>query len=173
MIYEFEEVCGQLSRANVDRRHAFTTVVLSSYDGKSSSARWVVNRGWSPDQHQFTIYTDSRSPKTKALADYPLVDVLCYDPRKRLQVRAKCSCTIVLAGKAYEAHKRRASHRSRDYSTTLSPSTAAETYDFTDHMHFALIEARVQYYDVLELGTPHHRVRYDRASDWAGTTLVP
>lgn len=170
---DFTYICGQLSRANVDRRHAFTTVVLSSYDGEASSARWVVNRGWSIEDHSFKIYTDSRSPKVSALKDYPTVEILCYDARKKLQIRARCICHVTQSGADYDEHKRRARHRSTDYSTDIAPGTPADIYGHTDEMHFALIEATVLSYDVLQLGQPHQRIRYDRSDDWVGTSLVP
>lgn len=172
-ILDFAYLCGQLARANADRRHPFTTLVLSSYDGESSQARWVVNRGWSMEHHRFMIYTDSRSPKVEALTAHPVAELTCYDPRKKLQVRAKCHCTITSSGPIYEAHRQRASNRASDYSTDLAPGTEAGEYTHTDDMHFAVIVAEIESYDVLQLGDPHQRVRYSRSDNWASRPLVP
>jgi hypothetical protein len=119
------------------------------------------------------IYTDSRSPKVEALTTHPIAEITCYDPRKKLQVRAKCDCRIIQSGNLYDQHQEKASKRATDYSTDVAPGVAADTYGHADEMHFALIEATVVSYDALLLGQPHHRVRYDRANNWLGTTLVP
>lgn len=169
----FQLATSQLSRANADQRHAFKNAVLSTYDSEHAAVRWVVNRGWSED-HVFTIYTDYRSPKVEALSRFPYVEISFYDRKRRLQIRALCTCSIVTLGPEYERHLEKAKNRRKDYSTASPPGTETTgPIEYGADMHFSLIVATVLSYDILLLGDPHQRASYSRTDAWSGTYFVP
>lgn len=165
---------NQLRRANVDRKHPFRLMVLTTHGSPYPNSRWVVNRGF-VDPADFHMYTDSRSPKIDQIVKDHHGQLLFYDSRKRLQIRVKGELYIVKEGELYDQHYNRIIQRPDDYTTIDTPGVPVEvSYLRGGEIHFALLVFKAISWDILLLGETHHRVKVVKSNEeWRWYPVVP
>ena len=73
----FTQIKDQWVRAKHQKKHPFRYVTLTTVASDCPESRTVVLRDFDASQLTFTIYTDARSRKVKALQKHPVVQ-LCF-----------------------------------------------------------------------------------------------
>ena len=165
---------GQLNRANADHKHPFRTMVVSTVDTqRGADARWVVLRKY--ENHRLTFYSDSRAPKVNQISMHPIGTIVFYHPKHSLQIRANVSYRIITEGDTFDKHLAKAQGRPRDYISSLPPGSHSKIpYQEGEILHFAVVEADINRYDILKIGTPHLRVEYVLENNlWMMRELTP
>ena len=142
--------------------------VLATRDGDEADARSVVLREIDRDARTLLVYTDARSAKLAQIAAHPqgvLVlwsEALGWQLRLRVQLQAETD-GLALASRWARIQLTPAAH---DYLSPLPPgsvlSGGAPAPERTSRDHFAVIAARVEAVDWLELHRQgHRRARFD------------
>jgi pyridoxine/pyridoxamine 5'-phosphate oxidase len=166
----------ELTRATVDRHHAWRTPVLATtgLDGLAQ-ARTVVLREVRQAQSELLIYTDARSPKVAELLAQPVASLLCWSSRLswqlRVQLRFAVSQNDEEANAAWERVRR--SPSANDYLAARAPGSAlaAAHEALLETPQIAVLRGHVIAMDWLELARAgHRRARLDEQRvEW----LVP
>lgn len=154
-----------LTRATVDRHHAWKTPVLASVgvDGHPQ-ARTIVLRQAHPASWTLTAYTDRRTPKCQALIQHPRATLLFWSPKLRWQCRMLVDATVLIAGEAVETAWARMQQApsAQDYLSPYPPGQAMEmapavTDPNTCKQHqLAVLQFQVVSMDWLALGQAQH-----------------
>lgn len=164
-------------KTKTKRNHPFRyfSLATSSKEGIPES-RMVVLRNFDALNYRFTIYTDSRTPKMKALENNPQAELLFYDHKKLLQIRVKALCVEkrndpVLFSQQHEAAQ-------KDYTTTVAPGTPTKGMDqvaYTSENHFTVLVFNAHTIDYLRLKRPNHQraLFQKKGESWEGTFLTP
>jgi hypothetical protein len=169
----------ELGRAALDRHHEWRTPVLATLaaDGEPD-ARTVVLREVDSAAQRLVIYTDARASKVQQLKARPSATLVLWSRRLGWQLRLRVHGEVLTDGLAVTSRwaSLRATPAARDYLSPLAPGAALPTdggpQPAEDRAHFALIEARVQHIDWLELHRDGHR-RASFDGDGAGQWLNP
>jgi len=152
----------ELQRATVDRHHEWRTPVLATtgLDGLPQ-ARTVVLRTADATASQLSFFTDCRSPKVAELRATPTAAFVFWSHRLNWQLRLRVGTQVHVDGSLVDAAWAR-----------VSPSTAASDYrapqapGSTLHAladpqpgthHLAVVTARIEHIDWLELAREGHR----------------
>jgi len=154
-------VWRELAAAVQDRGHAWRVGVLATTDGEVGDARSVVLRDLDAGTSTLLIYTDPRSPKAAQIADHPLgtlvlwSDALGWQLRLRVELQLQTEGLLVSSRWAWL----KMTPAAHDY---LSPLPPGSTVDHPlpqrgSREHFAVLAARVQAIDWLELHADGHR----------------
>lgn len=171
----------ELFRSNVDRKHPFRLLYLSTW-GEYPEVRIVVKRNIDPYLN-FTFFTDSRSPKVEQIRNNPKVSALFYHPKKKLQIRLYGQAILIDEGhgdfdRYLQAVKQSSSLQ--DYTTIQAPGSAlkleAEAASlFGKEIYFLAVEIQAQKLDILQLGRENHRrsVFLRQGYEWSEQVLVP
>jgi len=176
-----EHAKAELLRSNVDRKHPFRLLYLSTF-GEFPEVRTVVKRNIDADL-KLTFFTDSRSPKVEQIWDNPRVSVLFYHPKKKLQIRLYGQASIIDEGHGdFDRYLQsvKESPSMKDYTTIQAPGQMLSEEPeagvlFGDEIYFVAIEIQAQKVDVLQLGwESHQRSLFIRdRSRWIQQELVP
>jgi hypothetical protein len=84
------EAWMRLARATVDRRSPLHTVQLASLGADGGPrVRTLVLRGVDPEARLLRLHTDRRSPKAAEFATDPRAELCAYDPKAKIQIRAR------------------------------------------------------------------------------------
>jgi pyridoxamine 5'-phosphate oxidase len=170
-----------LVRACQDNTSALRHAVLATQSGSGPQARVVLLRAADPHQHQLTLYTDARSPKTQEMRADPRVAWTFWEPRLKLQVRARCLATVHHNDPRAE-HVRKDVPQSawRDYTSLVAPSAEHEKTAYDPALfaqNFCVIDTHVKSMDILALRATaaggHKRLRIDYADQRQAAWLVP
>ncbi|MEM6956661.1 MAG: hypothetical protein AAF645_13290 [Myxococcota bacterium] len=166
----YERMLGLLHRAVVDRKSPFRTPVVCTTSDAGAHGRVMVLRALRGLREVPTLvfHTDARTPKTSQLTRD--AEVVFWDSRKRIQVRARGSAALVhpeappdLPGEG------------RDYRTLVAPGTPAESPDakLGEAVHFVELHLTLRSLEWLALRREgHRRARFD-ATTRVGEWLVP
>ncbi len=172
---------AELLRSNVDRKHPFRLMYLSSL-GDYPETRTVVKRKATSD-FVLTFFTDSRSPKVGQIRKNSKVSALLYHPKKKLQLRLYGQAELI-----DEEHgdfnlylqSVKESPSLKDYSTMQAPGVPLPAGPeapvlFGDEIHFIAIEVKPEKLDILLLGRDSHaRSLYQyKGGEWHQQRLVP
>jgi general stress protein 26 len=170
-------VWQELQCATQDREHEWRTPVLATAGADGSvQARTVVLRRADGEAQALTFHTDSRSPKVAQLRAAPLASLVFWSRRLSWQLRVQAAFSVQVSGPQVDAAWRAVSTSATaaaDYLGAGAPG--ARLFDGsaapTDRHHLAILTARVQSMDWLELSAEGHRRGRLSASgvDW----LVP
>lgn len=173
----------ELQRATHDRHHEWRTPVLAtvSADGLPQ-ARTVVLRHAHAGAGTLQIFTDSRSPKVRALAAQPGLVLAFWSKRLSWQLRVQATASVQVSGPEVDAVWARVSqsaaagdylsaHAPGDVLRHASPDEPAATPTGACVHHLAIITAQVQSIDWLELGRGGHRRAELQGEQW--TWRVP
>lgn len=172
----------ELDRAVRDRQHAWRSPVLATVDAAGGpplpEARTVILREVDDAARELVIFSDARAGKIRQLAAQPGAVLLMWSAGLSWQLRLRVAVEVHTDGLAATSRwaRLRASPAAHDY---LAPQAPGEVLDpavtppdtVERREHFAVLVARVQAVDWLEL----HRAGHRRAAfDAAGARwLVP
>lgn len=164
-------VWRELGQAVRTRGHGWRIGVLATVDGDAADARSVVLRDLEPGSHTLLIYTDSRSPKARQIQAHPQGMLVLWSEALGWQLRLSVSLTLETAGLRVSSRwaQLKLTPAAQDYLSPLPPGSVvgaghAPPPERTSRDHFAVIAARVEAVDWLDLHPAgHRRARFDAA----------
>jgi pyridoxamine 5'-phosphate oxidase len=153
---------AELGRALVERAHGWRTPVLATVDAQGHpDARTVVLREFDPVGQTLCVYTDRRSPKLRQIAAQPRASLVFWSRELSWQLRVAARLDIEVDTPRVDSVWARLSTTpaARDY---LSPAAPGEPLHAAppggaDGHHLAILVARIDVIDWLELGRDRHR----------------
>ncbi len=166
-------VWRELLRAPAQREHAWRHMVMASLDGGGVDARTLVLRECDDVARELVFYTDARSPKLGQLRAAPNAMLVAWSTDLGWQLRLHCQFEVATRGLGVASRwaRIRCTPAAQDFlfplpSGTAIPQPADADVDPAppplEHHHFAVLTARVDVVDWLELGAPpHRRARFD------------
>ncbi len=172
----FTQIKDQWVRAKHQKKHPFRYVTLTTVASDCTpESRTVVLRDFDASQLTFTIYTDARSRKVKALQKHPVVQLLFYDHKRLWQITV--TARLKRMGAAPTIYKQLPPPSRKDYTTTAAPGTPIDHPDhvhYKDENHFYALFFEAEKVESLRLKRPHHlRAVFERNDDWKGQFLTP
>lgn len=173
-----EWVWARLGRAVVDRRSPWRTPTLStvSPDG-APEARTVVLRDAQLHARSLVLHTDVRSAKMASIASCSQVAWTFWNPRQRLQLRARGVASVAQSGAVVDAIWHRLSPQQQaTYAVEPGPGTPCDAAHTGHHgrAHFAVVTTTVDHLDLLWLGREgHRRVQLVWNGGFTATDVVP
>ena len=163
--------------------HPWRTAVLATVDGDAADARNVVLRDLDAAQRTLLMYTDARSPKARQVAAHPQGMLVLWSPALGWQLRLRVALSLETSGLRVSSRwaKLKLTPAAQDYLSPLAPGTALNTStpgtaldapapERQSREHFAVLAARVQSVDWLELHAQGHRRALFSAADAAWIT---
>ncbi len=171
-------VWRDLARASLDRHHEWRTPVLATADGAGADARTVVLRETDADARELRLFTDARSAKVGQIGQQPQGMLVMWSRRLSWQLRVRVRLQVQTEGPAVAARwaRMKQSPAAQDYLSPLAPGSPLTTPESEPASepgpaHFALVTARVEAIDWLELhANGHRRALFDASG---GRWLVP
>jgi pyridoxamine 5'-phosphate oxidase len=158
-----ETSCWQeLQQAAQQADHAWRTMVLATVEDAVAQARSVVLREVLPESRELVFYTDARSAKVAQMQAQPLGTLLCWSKELGWQLRMRVALQVQTSGLQVSSRwaRLKLTPAAQDYLAPLPPGTpVAERYEpeRATRNHFAVVTARVQAIDWLELHADGHR----------------
>jgi pyridoxamine 5'-phosphate oxidase len=156
------EACWQeLGKAPRNKAHAFRVMGLATVDGEVADLRSVVLREVLADQRTLVFFTDARSPKVAQIQRQPAGSLLAWCERLSWQLRLRVQLEVQTSGLAVSSRwaRLKMTPAAQDYLSPLPPGAPAEhpRPERSSRDHFAVLQARVQSIDWLELHAEGHR----------------
>ncbi|QFU08120.1 pyridoxamine 5'-phosphate oxidase [Rhodobacteraceae bacterium THAF1] len=167
-----------LGRGSADNKHAFHTFPLATVapDG-TPQARMVVLRGASASAGTLTVQTDRASAKIDELQANPAATFLFWDRKSSLQVRARCTVTILTGDAVEDDWQALSEGAATNYGGQPPPATPMADptayRETAERERFAVLRGHVESADILHLGDLHRRALFSRDDGFAGTWLAP
>lgn len=166
-----DAVWRELGRAVRTKGHGWRVGVLATVDQGQADARSVVLRDLEPQARTLLIYTDSRSPKAQQLQAEPQGVLVLWSEALGWQLRLQVALTLETSGLRVSSRwaRLKLTPAAHDYLSPLPPGSVlsaapAPAPERTSRDHFAVIAARVEAVDWLELHSQgHRRARFDAA----------
>ena len=171
------QACWQeLGKAPRNKAHAFRVMSLATVDGDRADLRTVVLREVLPDEQTLVFFTDARSPKVAQIQRQPAGTVLAWCERLSWQLRLRVQLEVETSGLAVSSRwaRLKLTPAAQDYLSPLPPGAPADHPVPERHSrdYFAVVHARVQAIDWLELHAEgHRRALFDAAG--RGRWLTP
>ena len=151
----------ELTRAPHDKHHEWRTPVLATVDGNTADARTVVLREVDASAATLLFYSDARAGKLAQLQAAPLGTLVLWSRRLSWQLRLRVALSADTDGLAVAARwaQLRLSPAAQDYLSPLPPGAVlgSASPPRESREHFAMLAARVQWVDWLELHAGGHR----------------
>lgn len=151
----------ELASACTQRGHGWRHAVLATRDGEGADARTVVLREWAAESGVLRLYTDARSPKVAQVQAHPDATLVLWCPALGWQLRLRVRLMLQADGLAVASRwaRLKLTRAAQDYLAPAAPGAPLEGRAgvLDERSHFALLEARVQRLDWLELAAPQHR----------------
>jgi pyridoxamine 5'-phosphate oxidase len=171
-----QRIWQELQRATQDRHHAWRTPVLATIgrDG-TPQARTVVLRHVDASSACIGFYTDSRSPKMSELIARPHASFVFWGKLLNWQIRVRANMSIQTSGLQVDDvwDGLRQSPAAGDYLALVAPGAAIDGASTQkacagSQHHLAIVVAKVQALDWLELARTGHRraVLTDTSFEW-------
>ena len=162
----------ELAAAVQHKSHPWRVAVLATADGEGADARSIVLREWDADTRTLMIFTDSRSPKAQQVVAHPQGTLVLWSQPLGWQLRLRVALELETTGLRLSSRwaRLKLTPAAQDYLSPLppgsvlgSPAPARESRE-----HFAMLAARVQWVDWLELHAQgHRRARFsDSGAEW-------
>ncbi len=168
----------ELQHAATQREHPFRLLGLATVDsdGEGADLRTVVLRECAAVTQTLVFFTDARSPKVAQLRAHPRATLMVWNARLGWQLRLRVQLDIETCGLAVSSRwaRLKMTPAAFDYLSPLPPGAPVERYlpERATREHFAVVSARVQAIDWLELHADgHRRAHFDAAGD--GQWVVP
>lgn len=167
-----DAVWRELGHAVRSKGHGWRVGVLATVDqAGAADARSVVLRDLDLQARTLLIYTDSRSPKAQQLQAQPQGMLVLWSEALGWQLRLSVSLALETSGLRVSSRwaQLKLTPAARDYLSPLAPGSVLAAAnpsppERTSRDHFAVIAARVDAVDWLELhGQGHRRARFDAA----------
>lgn len=157
-----EALWRELASAARDSSHGWRRQVLATRAGDAADARTLVLRELDATGRTLHFYTDARSAKAGQIVQQPLGTLVAWCPALSWQLRMRVQMTLQGGGLAVSSRwaKLALTPAAQDY---LSPAAPGTPFDPTHvpppsgRTHFALLSARVEAIDWLEIGERAHR----------------
>ena len=173
----------ELIRAARDKGHAWRMMALATVAAPADAGaapvadlRSVVLREVNPHERTLMFFTDARSPKVAQIAAQPAATLLVWCPQLSWQLRLRAQLAVEHSGLAVSSRWARLKMKpaAHDYLSPLPPGTplAHPRPERGTRAHFAVVQARVQAIDWLELH-PDGQRRAVFDSDGRGQWLTP
>jgi pyridoxamine 5'-phosphate oxidase len=151
----------ELARAGREREHEWRVMTLATVDGARAEARSVVLRDVRPDERTLIFYTDDRSPKVAQLRTHPGGTLLAWSRKLSWQLRMRVHLQLEHDGLEVSSRwaRMKLSPSAQDYLAPMAPGTPLERSgaERATREHFAIVTARVEGIDWLELHADGHR----------------
>lgn len=151
----------ELARAGREREHEWRVMTLATVDGTRAEARAVVLRDVKPDERTLIFYTDDRSPKVAQLKAHPDGTLLAWSRSLSWQLRMRVHLQLEQDGLEVSSRwaRMKLSPTAQDYLAPMAPGTPLERsgIERATREHFAIVTARVDAIDWLELHADGHR----------------
>lgn len=175
-LHMIERACWlELGHAARDRGHPWRVMTLATVDGERADARSVVLRDVDEAARQVIFYTDARSAKVAQLKARPQATLVGWWPLPGWQLRLRVTLSIASSGLDVSSRWARVklSPSAQDYLAALPPGTPVDRFqpERGSREHFAVVTARIDEMDWLELHEHGHR-RARLAGD-ASSWLTP
>lgn len=171
------QACWQeLAKAPRNQAHAFRVMGLATVDGDVADLRSVVLREVLADERTLVFFTDARSPKVAQIQRQPVGTLLAWCTRLSWQLRLRVLLEVETSGLAVSSRwaRLKMTPAAQDYLSPLPPGAPVEHHapERSTREHFAVVNARVQSIDWLELHAEgHRRARFDASGQ--GRWLAP
>jgi pyridoxamine 5'-phosphate oxidase len=144
-----------------DRGHAWRVGVLATSDGDGADARSVILRECDTPSRTLLLFTDSRSPKVSQIAAHPRGMLVLWSASLGWQLRLRVLLQVESAGLRVSSRwaRMKMTPGAHDYLSPLPPGSPLEHAVQTRESrgHFAVVAARVESVDWLELHADGHR----------------
>jgi pyridoxamine 5'-phosphate oxidase len=152
----------ELQLAAQQAEHEWRTMVLATVEDGVAQARSVVLREVAAEARELVFYTDARSAKVAQMQAQPLGTLLCWSKRLGWQLRMRVELQVQSSGLQVSSRwaRLKLTPAAQDYLSPLSPGTpVSDRYEpeRASRNHFAVVTARVQSTDWLELHADGHR----------------
>lgn len=166
----------ELQQAVLHGDHGFRQLALATVDGEAADVRTVLLRELGAEAKTLVFYTDARSPKVAQLRAHPRATLMTWHPRLGWQLRLRVALSVETEGLAVSSRWVRLKNTPAafDYLSPLPPGAPVERFelDHASREHFAVVSARVERVDWLELHPDgHRRAVFD--ADGNGQWVVP
>lgn len=171
----------ELQKAAQQRGHPWRLMALATVaDGDAGplpEVRHIVLRELHSEARALVFYTDGRSAKVAQMRAHPRGMLLVWSERLGWQLRITVQLAVETEGLGVSSRwaRMKMSPAAHDYLSPLPPGTpVVDRYvpERATREHFAVVTARVQAIDWLELHADgHRRARFD--ADGSGQWLVP
>lgn len=139
------------------------------------AARFVVLRGIDRAEPSLTFYTHIGSDKAFELADEPKAEVLLWDAASSFQ--ARLSVSVEITPGSPKLWDRLSKGARLNYVPTPPPGSAIEapfTAGPSGPEAFAVLTARIQSADILDLSeVPHKRAQFKASENFTGRWVAP
>jgi len=174
---QIHQACWQeLGKAPRNKAHAFRVMGLATVDGEVADLRSVVLREVLADEQTLLFFTDARSPKVAQIQRQPAGTLLVWCERLGWQLRLRVQLEVQTSGLAVSSRwaRLKMTPAAQDYLSPLPPGAPVEhpLPERSSREHFAVVQARVQAIDWLELHAEgHRRALFDSAGQ--GRWLTP
>jgi pyridoxamine 5'-phosphate oxidase len=150
-----------------DDTHPWRTLVLATADGERADARIVILREADAAARTLVFFTDSRSPKIDQLRARPSGTLVAWSREHAWQLRIAVALEAFTDGLEVSSRwaRLKLSPAARDYLSPLPPGSPVDRHaapDRASREHFAVVRAKVEAIDWLELHADgHRRARFD------------
>ena len=166
----------ELGLAVSQRGHAWRRMGLATVDGETADLRTVVLREVDPSQNTLVFFTDARSPKVRQIQARPTATLMVWCERLGWQLRLRVALEVETSGLAVSSRwaRLKLTTAALDYLSPLPPGTPVDRHvpERASREQFAVVTARVQSIDWLELHADgHRRAGFDAAGN--GQWLAP
>ena len=161
-LHLIETSCWQeLERAVREREHGWHALTLATVGEDRAEARLVVVREVLAAERSLRFYTDARSPKVRQLRAHPGGTLVGWHPRLAWQLRLRVQLTLEADAELVRSRWAQVMHwpSAQDYLAERAPGDHIERPgpEVGNRDHFAVITARVESMDWLELHAEGHR----------------
>jgi pyridoxamine 5'-phosphate oxidase len=154
-------VWHELAAAVTHKAHPWRVAVLATVDGEGADARSVVLREWDADTRTLLVFTDSRSPKAQQALAHPQATLVLWSQPLGWQLRLRVLLELETSGLRLSSRwaRLKLSPAAQDYLSPLPPGAVlgSASPPRESREHFAMLAARVQWVDWLELHAGGHR----------------
>lgn len=151
----------QLARCATDKAHAWRVMGLATVDAGLADLRSVVVREVDVPARTLLFFTDARSPKVAQINAQPQARMLAWSATLGWQLRLQVHLAVETTGLAVSSRwaRLKLTPAAQDYLSPLSPGTPVDhpLPERSTRAHFAVVHARVQSIDWLELHAEGHR----------------
>jgi pyridoxamine 5'-phosphate oxidase len=157
-----QRIWAELVLAAAERGRPWRTPVLATAGGAAGcDARTIVLREVDAVARELVFFTDARSPKIGQIAHHPQAVVVAWSPELGWQLRMKVRQEIETSGLAVSSRwaRLKMTTAAQDYLSPLPPGSplAHPAPERGSREHFAVVTARVERIDWLDLAAAGHR----------------
>ena len=162
MLDQIHQACWQeLGKAPRNKAHGFRVMGLATVDGEVADLRSVVLREVLADEKTLLFFTDARSPKVAQIQRQSAGTMLAWCERLGWQLRLRVQLEVQTSGLAVSSRwaRLKMTPAAQDYLSPLPPGAPMghPRPERGTSDHFAVVQARVQSIDWLELHAEGHR----------------